>query len=72
MDDRERLQQWMRAQNVSQSALAKRLGLSRAMVSYLLSGTKGISPNFKWRFRQALGNEAADAVFGAPQVVTQV
>lgn len=72
MTDKERLVAWMKANGYSQLTLANATGDARNNISMMLSDERSITDSFKWRFRQALGNEAADAVFGAPQVATPV
>lgn len=71
MNDRERLQQWMSTESISAATLAKRMGMSRAAVSYLLSGDRRISPNFKWLFGDAFGNDVANQLFRGEQAANK-
>ena len=63
MNDRERLIQWMQDKKLTPAALAAETGDTRSLVAMIVNGGRPVGDAFKWRFRQAFGDEAANDVF---------
>lgn len=63
MDDRQRLLQWMEANEVGVSQLARTTGDFKSSISYMIHGHREINQAFKWRFGKAYGFDVAEQIF---------
>lgn len=58
------LKNWMETQELSNSALARRMGVSYELVYKIVEGQRPVSDGFKWRFSQTFGADVAESIFG--------
>lgn len=65
-NDKERLAKWMEANGYTVRSLAEKTGDTVSSIHQMVKGDRAINSAFKWRFKQAFGNEIADSVFCEP------
>lgn len=64
MTQPDQLREFINSRRISQSALAKLLGVSREYVNRTIAGAEPVTPSFIGRFSLAFGFTAAETVFG--------
>jgi plasmid maintenance system antidote protein VapI len=63
MNDKERLLQWIKEQNISAARLANATGDHASAISMMTVGPREVSQAFKWRFGKAFGFDVAEQIF---------
>lgn len=63
--ERARLVQWMEANDYTPATLARATGDFYNNIQLMTYGNRRISQGFKWRFKLAFGDEAANRLFAA-------
>ena len=61
------LKNWMAQQGLTNSALARRMGVSYDLVYSIVEGRRAVSDSFRWRFSLAFGVDTTTAIFGERQ-----
>jgi hypothetical protein len=74
MNDRERLVQWMQENGYDTRRLALVTGDTRTNIHWMIKPDepREINQAFKWRFREAFGNDEADRVFCPGKIARSV
>lgn len=67
-----RIKQFCVTHHLTQRVLAQRLAVSEQYLSRLINGRLPMTASFSVRWREALGEAACEAVFGAPAPVAQM
>lgn len=60
----ENLRDWMNRNEMSNTQVAKRMGIGRELVWRFVTGERPVTERFKWRFVETFGIDAAIEVFG--------
>lgn len=63
MDEREKLLKWMADNKITKRHMADRMSFSYDGIYQAIEVRRYFSPEFKWRFQEAFGKEAATSIF---------
>lgn len=66
MEEQIRLQEWIKENDFTLSDFGKEVGFHRSTISLVVNGKRPITNNFRWKFREAFGEDVANNIFHSP------